>query len=201
MATNCYLIWDRHSRQAFVIDPGAPSEELETFISRERLQVLAIFNTHGHADHIGGNYRLQAVTNARLLLHKDDQNLLQDENLNLSAQFGFPILSPPADELVEDGQQFKLGHHWVEICHTPGHTPGSICMITEQFLFSGDTLFADAIGRTDFPGGNRMCLNTSLKEKILPLDPRLQVLPGHGSKTTLAREKQSNPFLLQLIAG
>jgi hydroxyacylglutathione hydrolase len=196
--TNCYLIWDPISRHALVIDPGAPSEDLETAIVDERLRVTAIINTHGHADHIGGNFRVKSLTSAPLFIHENDQAMLQDDNLNLSAQFGYPLVSPPADDLAHDGQQFILGRHQIEIYHTPGHTPGSICIMTDGYLLSGDTLFAASVGRTDLPGGNMERLIKSLQEKIIPLPSNTVIFPGHGPFTTLDREKKKNPFLVNL---
>jgi hydroxyacylglutathione hydrolase len=196
--TNCYLIWDPISRHALVIDPGAPSEDLESVIVGERLRVTAIINTHGHADHIGGNDRIKSLTSAPLFIHENDQDMLLDDNLNLSAQFGYPLVSPPADDLAQDGQQFILGGHQIEIYHTPGHTPGSICIVTDDHLLSGDTLFAASAGRTDLPGGNLERLVKSLQDKIMPLPSNVLIFPGHGPCTTLDREKKRNPFLVNL---
>lgn len=193
--TNCYLLWEPASKQALIIDPGAPSEQLESCIIREKLLITAIVNTHGHADHIGGNYRIKTVTGAPLYIHEHDHDMLHNADLNLSAQWGFPIFSPPADDFAEDGRQYSLGRHHLEILHTPGHTPGSICILADDMLFSGDTIFEHSVGRTDLPRGNSMQLMASLKEKIMPLSPRTVILPGHGPKTTLEHEINYNPFL------
>ncbi len=198
LQTNCYIFWDHLSREAIVIDPGAEPENILNVIIREELKLIAIVNTHGHADHIGANQGVRKHTSAPLYIHPADREMLTDPHKNMSQSFGLSIVSPPADSMLLEGASLSIGRWNLTIRETPGHSPGSICLLGEGKLFSGDTLFAGSIGRTDIPGGDTELLLESIRRRILPLPPETVVFPGHGPETTLEKEKLQNPFLRSL---
>lgn len=193
--TNTWLLWDEASRQGFLIDPAAPSEELLRRIEELRLRIPLIINTHGHGDHIGGNDWFKTALGAQVLIHPADAALLTDNRRNFSEYLCQPLDLAPADSLAEDGQVLKLGDHEVQVLHTPGHTPGCICLWVDKFLFSGDTLFEQSIGRTDFPGGSHAQIISSIKTKLFTLPDDTVVFPGHGPRTSIGLEKSNNPFV------
>jgi glyoxylase-like metal-dependent hydrolase (beta-lactamase superfamily II) len=192
--TNTYLVYDDVSLEAFVIDPAAPSEQLLSQISGMQLQVKAIINTHGHADHIGGNDYFHKQLNVPVYIHANDAGMLTSSKLNLSAYMEMDLVSPPAKDMLTDGSQLKLGEIEFTIFHTPGHTQGGICLYTKGLLFSGDTLFLMDIGRADLPGGNYQQLLASIKSKLFTLPDATLVLPGHGPASDIAYEKSNNPY-------
>lgn len=193
LGTNCHLFWDAVGREAAIIDPGDESGRILDAVNRLRLKPEVIINTHGHGDHIGANGAVRTATGARLLIHAEDCRLLADASANLSSSFGPPLISPPADGLLTDGQQLNIGRLRMQVLSTPGHTPGSVCLFGEGLLFSGDTLFAGSVGRTDFPGGDPRRLEASLR-RLRSLPAGTRVYPGHGPSTDLEREFASNPF-------
>lgn len=195
LQTNCYIFWDHFGREAVVIDPGAEPENILNVIIREKLKLIAIVNTHGHADHIGANHAVKSRTSACLYIHPADREMLTDPGKNMSLSFGQTIVSPPADVMLLDGDVLSIGPWNLTVLETPGHSPGSICLLGEGRLFSGDTLFAGSIGRTDIPGGDSGLLLESIRRRILPLPQETLVFPGHGPATTLEKEKSQNPFL------
>ncbi len=192
---NCYIIGNDKSGEVVLIDPGLQPSDVIKFIQSEGLRVKYVINTHGHIDHIAGNREVLKSFKAPLCIHQLDSKYLEDPTKNLSILFGVSITSPPADILLKEGQKLELSDMSFEIIHTPGHTPGSICLRTPSYILTGDTLFKASIGRTDIPGGDAEKLMESIKEKLLPLNKDLVVYPGHGPKTTLAEEINSNPFL------
>lgn len=197
LKVNCYLVVDEETNQALVIDPGSEAEKILTAIDDQGCRVEYVVNTHGHADHIAANEELLAATEAQLLIHETDSDFLQEPDLNLSAYIGDPrekVLSPSADKLLQAGDKIKCGTLTLEVIHTPGHTPGGICLKTDQELFSGDTIFSQGIGRTDFPYGSRENLQMSL-DKLLKLPENLELYPGHGPTSTLEEVKDNNPYL------
>ena len=194
MENNVYVLWELATREAIVIDPGEVTPEFLTWLRTERLRVTKIIATHGHADHIVGNALLKKQTGADVLIHAADRAMLTNPAANLSLGMGRLIISPPADVLLGPQSTFNLGAAHFQIIETPGHTPGSICLLVGDALFSGDTLFAGSVGRTDLPGGNFQQMQTSLKA-IKSLPRELQVFPGHGEITTLGQEIATNPFL------
>ncbi|MCK5218147.1 MBL fold metallo-hydrolase [bacterium] len=196
LQTNCYIFWDRLSREAIIIDPGDEPENILEFIIREKLNLIGIVNTHGHADHIGANHDIRSRTSAPLSIHPADREMLTDPRKNMSLNFGLTIVSPPADSMLLEGAALSIGPWNLTIRETPGHSPGSICLLGEGMLFSGDTLFSGSIGRTDIPGGDSEQLLESIRRRILPLPPETLVFPGHGPSTTLEKEKSQNPFLV-----
>lgn len=195
MEVNCYLVSCEKTKESIVIDPGDDAEKIMNKLKEDRLHVSYIINTHGHADHIGGNQELKHLTGASLLIHKADAEMLIDAKQNLSVFIGDPILSDPADRILNDGDTIEVGSIKLTVLHTPGHTKGGICLLTDDTLFSGDTLFAESVGRCDFPGGSMPELIQSIHSKLMVLNDSVTVLPGHGPSTSIGKERQSNPFL------
>jgi hydroxyacylglutathione hydrolase len=191
LATNCYIVNCRETGNAVIIDPGfdstAEATQIFRYVEEEKLTIKFVLNTHGHWDHIGGNEVLRKKYGVPVCIHELDAHEIASLNGKTSEQ---TVMLRDAD-LVE----FKDAK--LRVIHTPGHTPGSICLLGEKLVFTGDTLFAGGIGRTDFLGGSSLDIKLSL-EKLLRLPESLIVYPGHGPETTIAEEKQDNPFLVGL---
>lgn len=193
--TNTWLLWDEDSREAILVDPAAPSPDLLKRIQELNLRVKYIINTHGHMDHIGGNAWFKNHLSAPLMIHSADAQMLTDNAKNLSLFMDNLRESVPPDVLLEDGMELILGKYPVKVLHTPGHTPGGICLLVDKFLISGDTLFEQSIGRTDLPGGNHKQIINSIKNKLFVLPDDVIVFPGHGPRTSIGLEKKNNPFV------
>lgn len=195
LAANCYIIAGETVKEAVVIDPGGEGDDIAAFCAQQGLQVKYIINTHGHADHIMGNAALKAATGAELLVHADDAAMLTSPQLSLATYVGqqAELISP--DRTVTDGAVLQVGELTLTLIHTPGHTPGGMSIAVEKCLFTGDTLFAESIGRTDFPGGSYNQLIQSIKRKLLTYPEETTVYPGHGPSTTIKWEKGNNLFL------
>jgi glyoxylase-like metal-dependent hydrolase (beta-lactamase superfamily II) len=193
--TNTYLVWDTISHDAILIDPGAQSPELCKTIREMGLNMLYIYNTHGHGDHIGGNLSFHSEFSCPIAIHESDAHMLTNAMQNLSAMMNSPFTSPPATTLSKDGDIIALGENAIKVIHTPGHTKGSVVLYAHPYLFSGDTIFSLSVGRTDLPTGNTNELIQSIRTKIFALPDDTIILPGHGPSTTVAREKKQNPYV------
>ncbi len=192
---NCYILGCEETKQAIVIDPGDEGDRILLELAESALKVTYILNTHGHFDHVGGNSRLKEVTGAPLAIHEDDSPMLAQLAMS-AARFGLSAEnSPEADRYLVEGDTIDAGTISLKVIHTPGHTRGGVCLYTPGHLFSGDTLFAGSIGRTDFPGGDFDTLINSIKTKLLCLPRETVVYPGHGMPSTIEMEMRSNPFL------
>ena len=194
---NCSIFGDESTRAAMVIDPGDELDEIQKILGRHQLCVTAIVITHAHIDHIGGAARLHALTGAPV--HMNERDLVLAESLDMQAGWlGIETPhQPKLDVPLQDGDVIPLAAHAFQVLHTPGHTPGSICLLAPALnkLLAGDTLFRDSIGRTDLPGGDGHQILVSIRDKLLPLSDELVVVPGHGALTTLGREREYNYFL------
>ncbi|HTZ60712.1 MAG TPA: MBL fold metallo-hydrolase [Acidobacteriaceae bacterium] len=194
---NCTILGDEVTREAVVVDPGDNIPEILTRLAKHKLILRQIIVTHAHIDHVGGAVQLKRITGAPVLLNQQDLGLLNAMAMQ-AAWLGVatPEVAPP-DTSAEDGLTVGLPSFPAEVIHTPGHTPGSICLMlpNENLLIAGDTLFAGSIGRTDLPGGDGRQILRSLRNRLLVLPERTRVLPGHGPETTIGEERQSNPFL------
>jgi hydroxyacylglutathione hydrolase len=190
LGTNCYLVFERPSMKGVLIDPGEADSAVKEAISSEGVTVDWVINTHGHADHIKGN----AYFSYPVAIHSLDEGCLSDPARNLSFQT-WPVEEVKAGRLLSDGDIISAGGLSFEVLHTPGHTPGGICLKCGEMLFSGDTLFFEGVGRTDLPGGDYNALVKSIEEKLFSLPDLTQVFPGHGVRTTIGHEKQCNPFM------
>lgn len=193
--TNTWLLWDDQSLDAILIDPSAPSVEALQKIIDRKLKVQHIVITHGHGDHIGGIPYFKNMLGSQVAVHTSDAEMLVNNKKNLSEYMGSPLEPAPADILLKDGDIIRMGSHLIQIIHTPGHTPGGICLLAKRFLISGDTLFEQSIGRTDFPGGSHEQLIFSIKHKLFTLPEDTVVFPGHGPRTSIGIEKKNNPFV------
>ncbi len=192
LETNCYVIGS--GDRALVIDPGDEANKITDLLNRNNWKLDYVINTHGHADHIGGNYQLKKL-GAQILIHPADAGMLNDPQKNLSQFTGGEFLTgPAADNLLQEGD-WSWQEEEIKIIHTPGHTPGGICLLWGDWLFSGDTLFAGGVGRTDLPGGNMEDLIASIREKLFKLPGDIKVFPGHGPETTIGFEVENNPFI------
>jgi glyoxylase-like metal-dependent hydrolase (beta-lactamase superfamily II) len=195
LGTNCYIIWCEETKKAAVIDPGGDAAAILTKIRDEKLAVEYIINTHGHGDHIGAVSKVKQATNAAVLIHAADADMLISSAKNLSMYMGPGITCDPADRTVREGDVVSFGSVSLTVLETPGHTAGGICLLTEGVVFSGDTLFAESIGRTDFPGGSYSQLINSIRQKLMVLPDDYTVYPGHGPSTTIGWERKRNPFI------
>ncbi|MBU4046911.1 MBL fold metallo-hydrolase [bacterium] len=197
LETNCYLISCKKTKKAAVIDPGGEDEVdlILNLLQKNNFDLKYIINTHGHIDHIAGNKTLKAKTEALLLIHRLDADMLVNTNKNFSSLMGKEICSPPADKLLEEGGEISLGTLNLIVIHTPGHTLGGISLVSNNIVFTGDTLFAGGIGRTDLPGGSYQDLIKSIKEKLLILGDDKIIYPGHGPDSTIGEERRTNPYL------
>lgn len=196
MVTNCYIVGDKESGKGIVIDPGAEGDKIIKAVEEIPLSIEYIVNTHGHYDHIGANGVLKDKFDAEIFIHNADAEMLTDPNLNLSfKEDRDETEDPPADKLLEEGDEIAAGSIKLHIIHTPGHTPGCICLQGEDDIFTGDTLFAGSAGRTDLPGGSSKELGKSFSSKLANLPDNLNVYPGHGPSSTIKKEKAQNPFM------
>ncbi|MGE5630352.1 MAG: MBL fold metallo-hydrolase [Caulobacteraceae bacterium] len=192
---NCYIVNDEKTEESAVIDPGGEFEEIRKQLEANKLKVKYIILTHAHGDHIGALEELKEYSKAPVCLHKQDLEMLRSSKKNLSSVMGYNSVEMEGDRLLDDGEVLVLGDTKLEIIHTPGHSEGSICVKCENVLFSGDTLFARSIGRTDLEGGSYEAIIESIKSKLLVLAGNTVVYPGHGGATTINDEKNNNPFL------
>lgn len=195
LETNCYLYFCPETRECAVIDPGAAAELIFPLITHLNLKPVIILNTHGHIDHTGANLEIKERYQVPIALHQADLPLLEE---GLQLAFGLMLgarPSPRPDRLLADGDEIEIGQTRLQVIHTPGHSPGSVCFYTAGILFSGDTLFCGGVGRTDLPGGSWKDLIQSLRTKVMTCPDETLVLPGHGPRTTIAEEKENNPFL------
>lgn len=195
LQVNCYLVGCETTGQAAVVDPGADVPLILEALQRNKLTLTKIINTHGHFDHIGGNRELQDATDAELLIHQEDQPLMQQATQH-AAVYGLSTEnSPEPTGVLNDGDQISIGDLHLDVLHTPGHSPGGVCLLCGDHLFSGDTLFAGSVGRTDLPGADHQTLIDSIKGKLAKLPDDTQVHPGHGPDSRMGDEKRNNPFL------
>lgn len=194
-----YILWKTGSRSALVVDPGFDPRGILQILRDENLEPAAILNTHGHVDHIAGNRPLkEAFPAAPLIIGRDEAALLEDPALNLSEGYGLPIVSPPADRLVDDGEILEFAGFRLLVRSIPGHSPGSVVYISEDaappFVLGGDVLFSGSVGRTDM-GGDFPLLARGIRGKLWTLPDDVIVHPGHGPATTIGHEKRTNPFV------
>ncbi len=192
LQTNCWLVDDGAGGPLVVIDPAGDAPVLLEAIARR--DVAWVVLTHGHFDHLGAAGEILAACGGRLAVHIADAPWIVDSTGTGAALFGYSDTAPPADRELRDGDVVTAGGVSLEVLHTPGHTPGGICLLGEGHLFSGDTLFAGSVGRTDFPRGDGRALKKSIVERLAPLPNGTAVHPGHGPDTTIARERRGNPF-------
>lgn len=195
LSVNCYFVGDEATKHAFIVDPGGYHAGLDQFIKENGYSLDYIVLTHGHSDHIGGVKAFQEAYGAKIAAHKDDAPMLRDAANNFSLQvYGKPIAFD-ADSYVDETTSLDVGSMHLSFIHTPGHTQGGMCILVDTHLFSGDTLFFESIGRTDFPGSSFEDLSKAINEKLFSLSDETRVYPGHMGETTIGHEKRHNPFV------
>jgi glyoxylase-like metal-dependent hydrolase (beta-lactamase superfamily II) len=196
---NTYVVWRTGRADALVIDPGLEPGLILDFLREQGLTAAAVLNTHGHLDHIGGNAALkEAFPQAPLVIGAGDAKMLTDPEANLSALLELPMVSPPADRLLREGDVVEAAGVRLEVVDLPGHSPGHVVFVCREdplVVFGGDVLMRGSVGRTDFPGGDPRQLFTGIRGKLFALPPETVVYPGHGPVTTVGHEKRTNPFV------
>jgi len=202
LEVNCYIVWDEETLDAAVIDPGGDGEYIITTVNNLGVNPVCIINTHGHVDHVGANADVKAAfPDAQLMIHEFDLVLLR----NVLNSFIAPMVgakeSPEPDVLLREGDVITVGSISLVVLHTPGHTPGSVCLYSKEnrVVFTGDTLFAGSVGRVDLPYSEPEKLIPSIQRKLMILPDDTLVLPGHGPESTIGRERISNPFITGAI--
>lgn len=192
MGANCYIVSNSSTKDACLIDPGGEPDRIKNFLKKKGLNLKFIINTHGHGDHILGN----GYFDCPVYIHRLEKDFLTDPNKNLSGMFSPFLKTSKAAKLLEDEEKVLLDDLELEIMHTPGHTPGGISIKLDGVVFTGDTLFAGGVGRTDLAYGNYDTLLKSIREKLFNLSDDTVVYPGHGEESTIGQEKRTNPFFV-----
>ena len=196
LSVNCFVLGCEASHDGIVVDPGGDVKLIEQTVRRHGLKISTIINTHGHFDHVGGNCGAVASFGARLLIHQADAYLL-GKIAEVAGMYGMAgENSPEPDDFLHDGMEITFGNYALKVLHTPGHTKGGCCLYieSENLIITGDTLFADSIGRTDLQGGSHEQLLESIRIKLFTLPDSVTAYPGHGPKTTIGHEKICNPY-------
>lgn len=192
LETNCYILGSQKNAEAIIIDPGDDFPKIINAVRENNLAVKFVVNTHAHQDHIGANNKF----NVPILIHKDDAPFFTNPELNLSTFSAHPLILSIPHRVLNDGDRITVGEITLEIIHTPGHTPGGICLKKDKdFIFTGDTLFSGGVGRTDLPLASEELLRKSITEKLFTLDEKMIIYPGHGPSSTIGKERERNPFL------
>ena len=194
LAANCYIVGSEASKEGMIIDPGDEAGVILRNVKDLGLEIRFIVLTHGHIDHIGALKEVKEVTGAEVAIHTDEAKSLPEQSLSKLLGLSYPTPLPP-DRLLKDGDSVDIGDLHFLILHTPGHSPGCICLLGQEVLFSGDTLFNCGIGRADLPGGNYSQLMNSIHTRLMTLPDNTTVYPGHGPETTIGAERSGNPFL------
>ena len=198
MAVFAYIVGDKTSKAGLVIDPAAETDRIIAEAERNGIEIKYIVNTHGHVDHISGNADMKRKTGAKIIIHEADADMLVSTPAMVLNMFRAKN-SPAADITVKDGDIIRVGSIGLTVFHTPGHTPGGISLYTDGYVFTGDTLFVESVGRTDLPGASWETMAKAIREKLLTLPDDTVVLPGHNygrmQTSTIGHEKKHNPFL------
>ena len=197
---NTFVLQRKDAERCLIVDPGFEPDKILRHVADANLSPVAILNTHGHSDHIAGNAAMKSQwPDCPLVIGQGDAFKLTDPNANLSAQYGFPLVSPPADQTVGEGDTVNFAGIEMEILHTPGHSPGHVVFVIKSespwIVINGDVLFQGSIGRTDFEDGDHQALIDAIHQKLFTLPDDTIVLTGHGGETTIGVEKQTNPFV------
>jgi glyoxylase-like metal-dependent hydrolase (beta-lactamase superfamily II) len=202
---NTYLAWLPERSDVVIIDPGLEPDLILEFLDEQGLEVVAILNTHGHGDHIGGNEAMKArYPKAPIIIGANEAHMLTDPMANVSGLFGMPIVSPPADQIVAEGDIIHVAGIELEVREIPGHSGGHVVFVyfgAPVVVFGGDVLFRGSVGRSDFPGGSFERLASGIRTKLYSLPPDTVVYPGHGPVTTVGHERTTNPFVRQEAPG
>ena len=194
LAANCYIVGSESNKEGMIIDPGAEAEVILRKVKDLELDIKSIVLTHGHIDHIGALKEVKETTGAEVAIHTDEAQALQEKSVSTLLGLSYPT-PLPADRLLKDGDSMDIGDLHFLVLHTPGHSPGCICLLGEGIIFSGDTLFNYGVGRADLPGGSYSQLVNSIHTKLMTLPDNTTVYPGHGPDTTIGAERSGNPFL------
>jgi len=196
LLSNSYIVYDRDSLQAVIIDAGDDAWKILQGVQEKRLKVLGIYATHCHFDHVLAVEDLRGALGCEFYIHPDDRELLASMKERSRSFLGIEVPDPPKpDGFIEDGQTIQVGSNHLRVLHTPGHSPGSVCYLEGRLVFTGDTLFRGSIGRTDTPDGDTQRIVDSILGRLFVLPDDTEVLPGHGPATTIGEEKAHNPFV------
>ncbi len=194
LQTNCYIV--QSQAEAMIIDPGDEPERILRFIKDINATPTRIIATHTHFDHVLGVDRVRKATRIPFMIHRDDLLMLESMQSRVRQFMGCEVPPPPrVDGYLKDGESLRLGDETIRVLHTPGHSPGSISLCGDGYVFTGDVLFNQSIGRTDLPGGDLKTLVHSIRDQLFKLDDETIVYPGHGPETTIGDEKLANPFV------
>jgi hydroxyacylglutathione hydrolase len=193
LETNCYIL--KSGEELAVVDPGGDAADILAKVAELGGRVKYVIDTHGHIDHIAANREVMDATGAELVVHRLDARMLTGPDRNLASLMGVTVTSPAATKLVDEGDEIEVGTEKLRVVHTPGHTPGGMCLLSTGYAFTGDTLFVDSIGRVDFPGGSEEQIMASVVRLQALLGRDMMIYPGHGEPGRFSRALLVNPFL------